>query len=717
MTYPITPNPGVHIDPTAASARLAQVNTELQSLEGLFSALPGQILNAIVNSILKSLGWGATSSTTPSGMAADIEQALSQLYAQASTAATNISALITNAEGQTIADLISWLNDAQAAWTYLQDFIATGNFADLTAAFNALYQAFFGSSTSASLTGSIAAPQVANTSTSAQPVSNFPNAASVQAGGGWAWDGTTVYGGSGGSVKAAASGNRLGLRGVVVPVQPGQVAALAAEVQWSGLTYSGSNPIQLQIIPWNGTTAGTPAEVAQFASPAAGASWTSLSDSYTVPSSGVTAVQMYLVVTANATAGNVWWAACTTTISGGFLPSLQADSNNIIASFAPGGTSAQFVTGVTNLLALVGLTPSSVGGATNLTTLWTTIINDFINPLNAIEQSAISGLTALWNSIFGTTTPTTSSLLQPTAVANVLGGASLGADVSSVHTATTAAAAAATTAGTNASIAISSASAANTLAQGTIDGLNTAWSAGGTGNPVSSIPTIAAAIPTSAIVGGVGAAVAFGAVGGGNATTFFGATTASLSWSHTIATGDLGVLVFIAYELGSGASAISAVTYGGTAMTMQQREISSAVSGATAVLEVWWLKSPASGTKTVAVSLSGANFNGVTGDSVSYSASKVVAIGPNTGGGSTSLSMSAASATGHMVVGAFANVNGISASTLSAYSQTQRYNNGSTDIAIAMGDAAGSGSVSFTATSSGTAANIQWSGITVDLSN
>jgi hypothetical protein len=170
----------------------------------------------------------------------------------------------------------------------------------------------------------------------------------------------------------------------------------------------------------------------------------------------VTAVQLRLVVTADATAGTVNWDDCQADVSGGFLADMQADTNNIIDSFAPGGTSGQFVTGVENLLALVGLTPASVGGATNLTALWTTIVNDFINPLNALEISAVNGLASSLSALLGTTTfqnlldsvanalghsgtghtianiETYLGLIPPTNVTPVLGGSSLGADVQAI---------------------------------------------------------------------------------------------------------------------------------------------------------------------------------------------------------------------------------------------------------------------------------------------
>lgn len=295
--------------------------------------------------------------------------------------------------------------------------------------------------------------------------------------------------------------------------------------------------------------------------------------------------------------------------------------------------------------------------------------------------------------------------------------------------------AAVTTAGTNASIAIANASAANTaagtaqtaataantLAQGTVDGLYQAFNGGSsTGNSVSTVLPGATNIPATNVVGQTGAAVAFGSVGGGNSASPAGGTSVSLSWTHTIATGDLGVLAFVSYVIATGQTATSAVTYGGVAMTKLGTQSTSASGANFAVLEVWWLKAPASGAKTVAVTLGGgsANFSRAAGNTVSYSASKVGTVGPNTGGGATSLSMSAASAAGKMVVGVFTSTYGLGTQTLSAYNQTLRSNIGVGTTALVIGDAAGAGSVAFSATSSGTTGSyIQWAGFTVELTN
>jgi hypothetical protein len=717
---------------------------------------------------------------------------------------------------------VAWLQGtgtaANNALTQIENFLTTGDWSDLSTAIQDILQSIFGSSTSLGLVGGIPAPAVVNVTQNLQPVWDFPDAASLSgAGTAWSWDGSEDHTGTAGSgsAKVVANGVLQAMKGIPGAVQPAQVVTPSAYVMWSGLTYTGSNPIQLQLIPYSQSgselVAGTAFEVAEIASPASSGSWTHLTGTYTVPSSGVAAVQLRLVVTATATAGSVWWDDCEANLSGGFLPDLQADTNNIIDSFAPGGTSGEFLTGVTNLLALFGLTPSDIGGATVIETVWTDIINDFINPLNAIEQSAINGLTDVWDWLTGTPTPTSSTKVQATAVTNVLGGSSLGADVTSVHTTVgtvsttatnastwstrltndllvlsdvfhltyavgtstdppgtlsggkptwyscwndllalcgivnsttaptdvapttgasiTAASAAATTAGTNASIAISNAGAASAATQTLQDTLVSAQNGSPiTGTTTSQVTTAYTAIPASNVVGIAPATVAFGASSG--AVTSEGGndnTTLTATDTHTIATGDTGVVVAIGYTTGNNSSGAApalstSVTYGGVAMTKLGSVSSADVNFLSAFVELWWLKSPASGSKTVQLSVVSTNSQQVWDAWVATSSYSASATGTpsttNSTGSAPSLAVS--SATGHMAVCAFVSNCRSGTSGLSSFNQTQRYKSNGTSAqgtlaTFLFGDAAGASSVTFSATGAGTTP--QWAGIVVDLHN
>lgn len=81
------------------------------------------------------------------------------------------------------------------------------------------------------------------------------------------------------------------------------------------------------------------------------------------------------------------------------ITQINTDVTDIIDSFAPGGTVTEFETGVTNLLAFFGLTPSDIGGATVIDTVWTDVITGIINPLNLIVTDATAWATRLTNDL------------------------------------------------------------------------------------------------------------------------------------------------------------------------------------------------------------------------------------------------------------------------------------------------------------------------------
>jgi hypothetical protein len=467
----VTNDPNNQISVTAA-----QINTLKDQIPAALEAAEKLLLTNILTAIDNATGLDLVD------WIADVQAWLNSLSAALQQSWLNFQNLLNGIVQDVDADVaaaVAWLQGvgsaANSALTLLEDFLATGDWSDLSAAYTDLVQAIFGTSTSLGLVGAIPAPAVVDVVQSLQPVWDFPDAASVSAGGQWSWDGTVDHTGTtgSGSAKCAADGTLQGLRGIPGAVQPAQVVTVTAYVMWSGLSTSGSDQIQLQLIPYStsGTelVAGTPFEVAQVASPGASGSWTELTGTYTVPSSGVDAIQLRLVVTADAAAGSVWFDDCSADVSGGFLADLKADTNSIIDSFAPGGTVGEFQAGVTNLLALFGLTPADVGGATVIDSVWTAVVTDIINPLNAlevqaaniigdIEIAAINGLASALSALLGTTTfqtlldsvasalghsgtghtiadiETYLGLIPPANVGNVLGGANLGADVSSVQT-------------------------------------------------------------------------------------------------------------------------------------------------------------------------------------------------------------------------------------------------------------------------------------------
>lgn len=82
---------------------------------------------------------------------------------------------------------------------------------------------------------------------------NFNNAQTVDAAGGWVWDGDTTATGSGGSVKATATGAAQQLYSrQTIKIASGDRVDVSAMVKTSGFT---SGSMVLSVIPWIGTTA------------------------------------------------------------------------------------------------------------------------------------------------------------------------------------------------------------------------------------------------------------------------------------------------------------------------------------------------------------------------------------------------------------------------------------------------------------------------------
>lgn len=88
---------------------------------------------------------------------------------------------------------------------------------------------------------------------------NFNVAETVDAAGGWAWDGTTTSTGSGGSVKATATGSLQQLYSTqTIRVAAGDRLDISAVVKTSGFTAGSGRSMVLSVVPWIGTTAQTP---------------------------------------------------------------------------------------------------------------------------------------------------------------------------------------------------------------------------------------------------------------------------------------------------------------------------------------------------------------------------------------------------------------------------------------------------------------------------
>ena len=399
-------NPSANAQPTLApfsSAQLQAFGTAL--VDGFLS----QVLLAITGVLGPTVSAALGLTQWANELAADASNALATANGANTTATT-----------------------AQNNWiTFLEGIgLSPTEVSSLTSWWNGLWAWITGSPTQPALTSGTAAPSITNSASQAQTVPNFPNAASVQGGGtGWSWNSAISYNNSGGSVQFSCTGVQGQLEGVLFPVQPGQYVTLSAELQWSGVTATGS-PFQLQLVPYNGTTPGTPITVAQITSPGINSpGWTQptpvtsgpVNDGvYTVPPSGVTNAQMMLTVLPSATTGTVYWSGCTDSTSGGYLPTIQANLA-AVQQLSNEATAA-----LTTMLQSWGSAVSAFFSNYN----WTTLFNSFSSALTTywttvteLDAEEVPALNQLFQSLLGINPST--GLTDPASVAGPDGAATL----------------------------------------------------------------------------------------------------------------------------------------------------------------------------------------------------------------------------------------------------------------------------------------------------
>jgi hypothetical protein len=158
----------------------------------------------------------------------------------------------------------------------------------------------------------------------------------------------------------------------------------------------------------------------------------------------------------------------------------------------------------------------------------------------------------------------------------------------------------------------------------------------------------------------------------------------SLSWSHTVGTGSDRLLV-VGVSVENGMS-VSAVSYRGAALTFLGANSNSGFRA-----ELWYLKSPASGTGTVSVTLSG-SANMVAGAVSFFGADQFAPFGSfvSATGSSATAAVGVVSNTTNLVISALA-IDGAAASRTPAAGQTALWNrvSSSTDVGGALSAAAG----------------------------
>lgn len=133
---------------------------------------------------------------------------------------------------------------------------------------------------------------------------SFDTEISMEAVGGWTWDGTTGQGANG-SAKYVGNGTRGVLTSNAVLVSEGDKLNLEGYAKWSGVTSSAGPSIKLIIRTFHAGEFVSEVAVAQEAN-ISGTGGGKGGGQYTVPT-GVDMVRVQLSVEATVTAGTVWW--------------------------------------------------------------------------------------------------------------------------------------------------------------------------------------------------------------------------------------------------------------------------------------------------------------------------------------------------------------------------------------------------------------------------
>jgi hypothetical protein len=371
---------------TAAYQDLTQRNETLNSYSSqVFDGLELDGNTSPFAAFLRKLGeaFGIGSTTTPTG---------------------------TGATASWLASIEKWGSALQAADEaadgQIKDFLKTGDWADLKTAMADIIQGVFGTFAAPGVANSIQSSRVTNITESVQPLWDFPDAAAIVDGSGaWTWDGTQDHTGAAGSGSAqvVADGTFKAMRGVPVPVQPGQVLNPQSYVTWSGVEApSGTSPFQMQLVPFSGPenalVAGTPflPDGAEITSPGAGADWTVINGSYTVPAEGVTAVQLRIVVTEDATGGGtVNWDDCTENVTGGYLSILENDLETLKEDSA--GIKAAYATFLQSCATAIASFTDWATFSAALQAAWST----YTTTVSGLEADEVFTLQQLFSAVFG----------------------------------------------------------------------------------------------------------------------------------------------------------------------------------------------------------------------------------------------------------------------------------------------------------------------------
>ena len=285
MTYPITPAPNIHTDPTAQADLQKQLDAEKAALQQMFSQLIPQIVSMVVNTVMKAMGINVLLPDWSKPVGPQIQAMLDQLESALKIIPGS------NVSGPT-ADMQSLLNGLGGT---LQQALA-----------------FLTGTIDPSRLSTVPVTSLSGDNSNLAPTPGFP-AGSINENPDWDVDMSNSRSSDGtGAAKVIADGSDKILRSGVSPtdviaVSAGQTYSASYYVSHTGYTGSGASVALLQVVPYTSAGEQTPVQLDSYTPTGADLAWPGheLSGQWTVPT-GVIGLQDRIVVTSAATAGEFW---------------------------------------------------------------------------------------------------------------------------------------------------------------------------------------------------------------------------------------------------------------------------------------------------------------------------------------------------------------------------------------------------------------------------
>lgn len=263
-----------------------------------------------------------------------------------------------------------------------------------------------------------------------------PHFGSIEGEDSWSWD-ESVGRTDPGSAKTTGSGTRRVLTSNSVQSDDDQEYSAKVYVRWSGVSATAGPAFQLVASSYSGNTKLSDQVLGTVTSPAASAEWTELTNEFTTPA-GTDAVRLYLEVTTNVTAGQVWfddgelrrtatslpldWIKDLVPQLSGLWDSLTSLVNNALSALGITG-SGSLIDRILDLADELGDMLGGIeDGAANFTNLLDTLLHNPTSLLGALPQSLITGLTTGLDQIKGWILSVINQILSGIRKVPVVGG-------------------------------------------------------------------------------------------------------------------------------------------------------------------------------------------------------------------------------------------------------------------------------------------------------